>query len=233
MLIAPEFAPITFTVGFLERPLEEVADALRRWYAEAGIARTLRPYASGALAAALGELEPLGAPDFTRLWIATASPRWRTAYFDGFVNGTDAFPPISYLAERMGCHGLIVGTQPDSATCFGATHVALYGPAATEWLNLEWSVAARNDGGRWRFQRTGPLQPFEESETYARRRIRDRLPPELLLRYCRALDVPLDAAAFGPAHVLDVPTARASDGQRRETLATARARLGLAPAAAA
>ncbi|HWJ23667.1 MAG TPA: hypothetical protein VNS52_15045, partial [Gemmatimonadaceae bacterium] len=127
MLIAPEFAPITFSVGFLERPLEDVADALRAWYAGAGIARTLRPLATGPFPAALGQLEPLGAPDFSRLWVATASPRWRTAYFDGFINGTDAFPPVSYLAERLGCHGLIAGAQPDSATCFGATHIALYG----------------------------------------------------------------------------------------------------------
>ena len=233
MLIAPEYAPITFTVGFLERPLDEVAAALRDWYAEQKIARTLRAPASLPFPAALGQLEPLAAPDFSRLWVATTSPRWRTAYFDGFVNGTDAFPPVSYLAERLGCRGLIAGAQPDSAACFGATHVALYGPSATDWLNLEWSVAARNDGGRWTFQRTGPAQPFEEREAYSRRRIRDRFPPELLWRYCRALDVPLDAAAFGPAHVLDVPMTQASAGQRRETLAAARARLGLAPGAAA
>ena len=233
MLIAPEFAPITFTVGFLERPLEEVAGVLRAWYAGAGIARTLRPPATGPFPAALGQLEPLGAPEFTRLWVATDSARWRTAYFDGFVNGTDAFPPVSYLAERLGCHGLVAGAQPDSAACFGATHIALYGPAAAAWLNLEWSVAALNDGGRWTFQRTGPPQAFEEPEAYARRRVRDRFPPELLWRYCRALEVPLDAAAFGPAHVLDVPTVRAPAGQRRETLAAARTRLGLAPGAAA
>jgi hypothetical protein len=230
MLLAPEFAPITFAVGFLERSLEEVAAALRVWYAEAGIARALQPASSAPFPAALAQLEPLGAPDFRRLWVATSSPRWRTAYFDGFVNGTDAFPPVSYLAERLGCHGLIAGAQPDSAACFGATHVALYGPAATDWLNLEWSVAARNDGGRWTFQRTGPEQPFEEPEAYTRRRIRDRLTPELLRNYCRALEVPLDAAALGPACVLDVPTGHAH-GQRRETLAQARARFGLEPAA--
>lgn len=229
MLIAPQFAPITFTVGFLERPLAEVASALRAWYAEARIARRLRSLDSGPFPAALAHLEPLGAPEFARLWVATESPRWRTAYFDGFVNGTDAFPPVSYLAERLGCHGLIAGMQPDSASCFGATHIALYGPVATGWLNLEWSVAARNDGGRWTFDRIGAPQPFEEPEVYARRRIRDRFPPELLLRYCRALDVPLDTSAFASAAELDVPTSREPAGQRRETLAVARARLGLEP----
>ena len=231
MLIAPEYAPITFTVGFLERPLDEVAAALRDWYAEQKIARTLRAPASLPFPAALGQLEPLAAPDFSRLWVATTSPRWRTAYFDGFVNGTDAFPPVSYLAERLGCRGLIAGAQPDGAACFGATHVALYGPSATDWLNLEWSVAARNDGGRWTFDRRGPVQPFEETAEYERRRIRDRFTPEMLGRYCRALEVPLDAPAFGPACVLDVPKAPLA-GQRRETLAAARARLGLGAAAA-
>jgi hypothetical protein len=228
MLLVPELAPITFAVGFLERSLDEVAAALRAWYAEARIARRLHaPAATASLPEALAQLAPLGAPDFRRLWIATTSPRWPTAYFDGFVNGTDAFPPVSYLAERLTCRGLVAGAQPDlPGTCEGATHVAIYGPTTAEWLNVEWSVAARNDGGRWSFARVGAEQPFEEPDAYARRRVRDRLPVELLRRYCAALGASLDAAAFGPAYVLDVP-ATSAWGQRRETLATARARFGL------
>lgn len=225
VLIEPRFAPVTFSAGFLELPLDAVVEGVRAWYHEMKLHRALQAAANLPFTTALAQLEPLSAPDFRRLWVATASPRWRTAYFDGFINGTDAGPPIGYLAQRLGCHGLTVGSQPDAPPCSGATHIALYGPETTDWLNLEWSVSAMNDGGRWTFSRTGVAQPFEEPEHYTRRRIRERFTPELLRRYCSALEVPLDGAAFGRS-VLDVPTFRATI-QRRETLAKVRATLGL------
>lgn len=226
VLIEPRFAPVTFSAGFLELPLEDVVEGVRSWYHEMKLPRALKPPTDLPLTAALAQLEPLSAPDFRRLWVATDSSRWRTAYFDGFINGTDAGPPIGYLAQRLGCRTVTVGAQPDAPPCYGATQIALYGPETTDWLNLEWSVAAMNDGGRWTFNRTGVAQPFEEPEHYARRRLRDRFTPELLRRYCAALDVPLDGAAFGRS-VLDVPSFRATI-QRRETLAAVRATLGLA-----
>jgi hypothetical protein len=233
MLIAPELAPITFSVGFLERPLGDVASALRAWYREAKLARALRERRA-TLPDALRLLEPLRAPYFARVWIATTSPRWRTAYFDGFINGSDPFPPVSYLAQRLGCHGLVLGAQQDGPDWYGATSIARYAPAATEWLNVEWSVSALDDGGRWTFQRMGPTQPFEELEAYERRRVRDRFTPDMLRRYAEALGVPLDAAAFGPECVLDSPPWWTRfRGQRRETLAAARARFGLVDGATA
>jgi hypothetical protein len=227
VLIAPELAPITFSVGFLERPLGDVAAALRTWYREVTLARSLRERRA-TLTDALHLLEPLRAPFFSRVWIATTSTRWRTAYFDGFINGSDPFPPVSYLAQRLGCHGLVLGAQPDGRDRYGATSIALHGPAATEWLNVEWSVSALNDGGRWTFQRMGPTQPFEEPENYERRHVRDRFTPDMLRRYAAALGVPLDATSFGPECVLDTPAWWTRfRSQRRETLAVARARFGL------
>jgi hypothetical protein len=229
MLIAPDLAPITFAVGFLSRPLAEVAAALRAWYAETDMGRELR-WGEAPLPDALRRLEPLSAPLFRRLWVETTAPRWPTAYFDGFINGTDAFPPVSYLAQRLGGEGLILGLQPQSPRSYGAASIALYGPAPTDWLNRVWSVGAVNDGGRWTWERSGAPQPFEEEEAYAARRVRDRLTPERLARYAAALGAPLDPAAFGPRFVEDVPK-RVPRGQRAESLATARERCGRAPAA--
>ena len=50
---------------------------------------------NGDLQDLLGRLNPLTAPPTVILWVATKS-NW-TAYFDNFVNGSDPFPPISYL----------------------------------------------------------------------------------------------------------------------------------------
>ncbi len=189
------------------------------------VARQLAPL-SGTFPQILRHVEPLSAPAFRRLWVGTASERWRTAYFDGFINGGDAFPPVSYLAARLGCYGLVVSSQPDSPHCFGANKLELYGPTNTNWLNLVWCVSAVNDGGRWKWYRNGPEQTFEETAAYSQRRIKDRFTPEMLRRYCAAIQVPLDASEYGADAMLDAPQDVAST-QRQETLREARARYGL------
>lgn len=231
VLIETAWAPITFCAGFLELPLDEVVRGATEWYREMKLPRGLETAQEGPLAEALSRLEPLSAPDFRRVWIATSSSRWQTAYFDGFINGTDAAPPIGYLAQRLGCHGLVVGAQPDVPPVYGGTTIALYGPQMKEWSNLEWSVTVANDGGRWTFSRNGTPQPFEETEQYGKRRVADRFTPAMLRRYCAALGVPLDPGAFG-RWVLDVPTWRGTI-QRRESVAAARMRLGLATSTSA
>ena len=51
-----------------------------------------------------------------------------------------------------------------------------------------------NDGGRWRFDAVGPQQPFETTQPYQNRRVRERFPFSLLRDYLAALG--LDA--FNP-----------------------------------
>jgi hypothetical protein len=219
MLVAPDFAPITYAFGLLEPPLHEVVAALREWKAEIKNAAVLTPVEVG-LSAGLRMLEPLGAPWFNRLWIGTTSTRWRTAYFDGSINGGDPFPPISYLAEKMRCLGLVVVAQPDSV------QIQEYGPDRTEWLNLRWAVVATNDDP-WYWQHFGEMRSFEESDNYTKRRTKDRFTLSMLRRYCLALGVPLEADAFGPDAVIECPIVPSGE-HRFETLAQARARLQLA-----
>jgi hypothetical protein len=204
MILAPEFAPTTGSLGLLEAPLDDVAKQLHAWYGEVDQSRSLKPIESS-FPDALRRVQPLNAPFFIRLWIATTGARWHTAYFDGFINGSDPFPPISYLAQRIGCFGLVISDQPESEQSYAARRIELYGPNATEWLNLEWGVSVVNDGGPWVWDHFGPTQPFEEPENYTKRRIRDRFTPDMLRRYCAALDVPMSETQFGPRCVLDVP----------------------------
>ena len=47
--------------------------------------------------------------------------------------------------------------------------------------------AYREDGGRWRFFQKGKPAPFEQTETYEKRLIRDRLSADLLRSYARSI----------------------------------------------
>ena len=224
-LIDPALAPVTFAVGYLARPLDVVAAELERWYAEAGIDRVLKRSESP-LDTAVDRLSPLGAPSFRRLWIETRSARWPTAYLDGFINGTDAFPPVTELAKRLGCEALTIELRPQSARSYGTRAMALYGPEGTDPIGRVWSVSAANDGGRWTWARIGQDQPFEELLAYTARRVADRLTPDRLVRYAGALGAPLDLADFGPRCLDDRPR-HVPSGQRSESLAEARSRFGL------
>jgi len=224
-MLASECQPITFAFGLLEAGLEAVAGELRSWYGQQPAGHRLVPV-TGSLPALLRQLEPLSAPSFKRLWVSTSSNRWRTAYFDGFINGGDPFPPVSYLATRLSVHGVTVTSQPDSRRCYGANKLELYGPRTTEWLNLVWCVAAFNDGGRWVWRHVGSERPFEEPAAYESRRVKARFTPDMLRRYCGALEIPLEVDGYGPDALLDLP-AGVETTQRRESLGEARVRYGL------
>jgi len=215
MILAPDFAPITHSFGFLELPLDRVASEIAAWSQE--IARRVRfQRVSQPFPESLRNLEPLGAPLFKRLWVETSSARWPTAYFDGWINGGDPFPPISYLAKRMRCQGLVIIAAPDSR------QMQLYGPHQTDWLNQEWAVSASKDG-RWHFHHRGQTQWFEETAEYENRRIGDRFTQAMLIRYASALEVPLALEQYKPSAVLESPHIPAGDW-RFETLAQARER---------
>jgi hypothetical protein len=77
----------------------------------------------------------------------------------------------------------------------------------TEFLNLKRcvDVGCYEDG--WEFTAKGPVLPFEHTERYRARRIRDRFTPEMLQSYCRALGIDVfNADFYGPEFVLFEPT---------------------------
>jgi hypothetical protein len=116
------------------------------------------------------------------VWLAAVS-RW-TAYFDNFVNGSDPFGPISYLAEVLKCRGVQIGFWPQTSTCEGGASFSLFGPEKTDWLNYIRSVSTINDGGRWRWNAKGSIQPFEDTDRYLAKTIQDRLTLDMIDRYC-------------------------------------------------
>jgi hypothetical protein len=193
-LLSDRYAPITHAIGFLEADFSAVSAADLKWRTSlSGYAfRPLRAEFPGLL----DSLLPLTGPLLRNVWVRTAGP-W-TAYFDNSVNGSDPFGPVSYLAQQIGCRGVTIGYRPQSSKAEGGTSFSRFGPEKTDFLNYVRSISAINDGGRWRWDTWGTIQPFEETQRYQMRRIRDRLAPDMLERYCNALGIrPFEDAFYG------------------------------------
>src|SRR5688500_10536416 len=101
-LLNGRYDPITESIGFLEAGFDAVVAADRKWRSSFGTYH-VRPL-HGPLHAPLDSLLPLTGPILRRLWVGTHNG-W-TAYFDHFVLGSDTFPPISYLAQKLKCRGV-------------------------------------------------------------------------------------------------------------------------------
>ena len=190
------FAPITYSWGFLDAPILTVNDTLVKWHS--GLRRRTKVHsACGDLQDALSLLNPLETPWTKELLICTKSP-W-TAYFNNQSIGGDPFPPVSYLSQLLGCQGLIVQSFPDGSSGF-----LLTGAEQTDFLNVKRSVLALNDGNsRWKFSENGTPLPFEETERYASRKIRERLDDEMLDRYFAVFGIHLfDNEFYGGNYTL-------------------------------
>jgi hypothetical protein len=231
-LLDDQLAPVTHAWGFLEASLETVAAAFHAWH------KRLSHYVeierlSVPLAEALGRLDPLSLPRCRQLLLATDSA-W-TAYFDNSLMGGDPAPPVSYVAQLVGCQGLMVACRPDGRRGRSGTRVkkhsvqfSLYAPHGTDWLNVKRHVSVILDGDRWRFSATGSPQPFEQLERYTARRVVDRFPPELLESYSRALGIRLfDSAFYEPRAVLVAEDISRVARPRLMTLAEYRQKYGL------
>lgn len=142
----------------------------------------------GGLEDALRSLLPLTMADHPRVLFVPTEGSW-TAYFDNGWQGTDAFPPMAYLAKRLSTRGLRVVAVPPADGRYPTSIFELYGPEDREWLNFERAISAMKDGERWRFDTSGDPLPFEDLERYSARRIRDRFPHELLDRYVQELGI--------------------------------------------
>ena len=202
-LLSERFAPITSSIGFLDLPLDEAAKGLERWrrslYPKTRVERSPDGFPQ-----VLRRLEPLTGGSVPRELLVTAG-QW-TAYFDCSLRGTDAAPPISYLARQLRCRGVAITSQPHTEGMpgirdgrYGAVQFQLFGPAQTDWLNYVRTLSVTYDGSRWEFDASGIPQEFEEPDAYRSRRVRDRFTSEMLERYCKALGIDaFDPAFYGP-----------------------------------
>jgi hypothetical protein len=233
-LLDEQYAPITKEIGFLELPIDSACRGLVDWRRELGRDVASREARSG-FPEALLALQPLTSGGSPRELLVEHG-EW-TAYFDNSLRGTDAWGPISYLAERLKCRGLLARSVPDTKPKrgepgrYGSVQFDLYGPQTINHSNSLRGISATNDGGRWVFVDDGVRLPFEQPERYTAARIRDRFTSSMLADYCEALGIHLfDPDAYGPAAVLIESSAII--GESVMSLAEAQAFLGIVPGAA-
>ena len=205
-LLGERFAPITSSIGFLEKPLDETAQGLEDWrrslVSEVNVA-----HASEGFPEVLRRLAPLTSGARPRELVVAAG-EW-TAYFDNSLRGTDAVSAIGYLSRKLQCQGLAIRVKPHTIGLPGVTRgragsvqFELFGPIKTTFLNYVRTVGVTFDGGKWVFEANGTEQPFEEHDTYRARRVRDRFTSEMLGRYCEAMSLDVfNADAYGPQAV--------------------------------
>jgi hypothetical protein len=187
------FAPITYTIGFLNYDCGDAVQKYIEWQSPIQKKRgvTLESsHVSGSLADALQHLLPLTSVERRRFLFLPTSGTW-TAFFDNGYQGTDAFAPLSYLAEALKCSAVRATAVPDSneTHSFGATILEIYGPRRTEFLNYIRSIAVAYDGRAWSFSAAGEVQPFEQTERYQSRSIQERFTPEMLDAYLQAMGI--------------------------------------------
>lgn len=236
VLLENELAPITHAWGFLEIPFAQTRDEAVRW------TKTISPNMEAInfelpLADALCKLEPLSMPPRKKLLLKTDS-NW-TAYFDNGVNGGDPSSFVGYLTQHLKCRGLAIAFIPDIGSkdksnkeraSYAAVRFELYAAEKREWLNLERSIAAVKDKGKWKFETNGTAQPFEKPERYDARAVKDRFPPELLEEYCAALGIRLfDQNFYGPNGTLLNLNDPATADLVPVSLTEARDKIGLPP----
>lgn len=194
-LLDERFAPTTSTIGFLRVDLTTASDALATWLSGLGSQRQVRRHdLHGDLPRMLQRLSPLtGGTRPRRLLVATQNPEW-TAYFDCGLTGTDAESAIGHLSRVLSCEGMYVSTVPHTIGTaheqpgrYGAAKLVMFGPKGTEPLGYVRVVSVVHDGSRWVFDEDGDPQPFEDTERYKSRRIRDRFDSAKLAQYCASL----------------------------------------------
>jgi len=219
------YLPTSFRVGFIKCPLDVFLKAYVEW--RSGHGYTSKSRQVEGIGAAIDGLGDLMMPP-KRYVVCETDSAW-TGYLDNGRQGSDPFSAIGYLSQAIGCEGLIVTYVQQSPKSYSYVGFELYASAPREWLNLERSVSAYNDGGRWKFFARGAQQPFEEVEQYTNRKIADRFTPGMLDRYCRAIGVrAFDEDFYGPkCSVIETHGPASRTPARIQTRADARRELGI------
>jgi hypothetical protein len=205
LLFNDSLFPITSTIGFIEADCRAAANCYLQWQIPLKRSwgrRVTNKSVNGDLLSVLLQLTPLRKTEPSRMLFVPTASKW-TAYFDNFITGADTFPVLSQLTGELKCLGVRATAVPHTYRGKGPAAMGRYGAAAIDIfdpvhgrppLRYLRSIAALNDGGRWKFDLSGAQQPFEEPAYYEEKHKRDRFPPMLLDRYLRALGI----RAFDP-----------------------------------
>ena len=183
------FSPLGWAVGFVEAPHKAVVEALLAWRRDLGADLDVVDVLP-AWPGCLQNLDPLESPWTTELLVPHAE-RW-TAYLNNHVNGRDPWPVSSYLARVLRTRWVIAEHQPMTRHGHASTQLWLGGSDGQPPLGYLRTITAHAGDGRWAWETSGPVQPFEQPDAYRARKISDRFPRRLLVDYLHALGIAVD-----------------------------------------
>ncbi|QWL25631.1 hypothetical protein [Rathayibacter toxicus] len=226
-----QFAPVTSTIGFVNAPIERVAEAYRAWLSSSPGIDFAFSWVEGGLREAVWSLEPVVSGGSTKdLYVQTADSEW-TAFFDNGGLGGGPLSGVSALGKRLGVRSLYISSKPaPSSQLSGSRRLVIFEPdpiPGAEITRLVPAIELIKDG-RWSLDLSGDPLPFEDLEAYTRRRVAERFTPDMLNDYCAALGLrPFDDDFYpGPCflsrRIIDWPVLR-----KPETFAEAQLRLGI------
>lgn len=206
-MVLQHWDPVTKDHGLIDAPSETVVAALIGWHESLGMVYR-RDDVTDSLRSAFERLLPLTPAMTKRLFVPTAAG-WTAAFQNG-INGSDPFPAMSFLAERLGVRAMRVCHTglPHPSTIW-----EVYAPQSLGGIppmHYRRSLAAARDGKRWVFHDSGAPFAFEDVAAYEQKQIAKRFTKTMLAGYLetgfglRPFDETFyDVSASSPAIVLD------------------------------
>jgi len=191
-LLENRFAPVTFTIGFLEADITRVSAFLESWRDSINRRQRVK-CVSASLADMLKALAPVTYPETKELLVVTDST-W-TAYFVNSSRVPNIAGVMSHVSSNLHVRGVLVSYVPGTVDATGVTrlhasvHMELFSPTNTDFLNYERSIGVFSEDGRWQFIASGRTQAFERPDEYTKRLVKDRFTPALLAEYSKSLGI--------------------------------------------
>lgn len=202
-LLGGALGPIGWTVHFLDAPVDVVEERLLQL--RHGFGDVLEVVRGVPAPDALAGLPPFEAPWSREVVLARGA--W-TVYLNNGLLGGDSTALGPALGRSLGVRCVVARHTPWWGPGHRSTQVEVHGPAGEPPLMLERTLSATATDGRWGWHASGEPFAFEDTGSYAARRVADRLDRPLLLRYLRHLGIPVDDGPdTGPATVVQQRTA--------------------------
>ncbi len=199
-----DFAPATTHLAFFELPAPQLTQILLSRSIELN-ARNEFPWTvtceelKATFRDKLERLLPLTAPVDTKLLISSTDSGWCSYIPNGRMGG-DVHSQPDYLSGILKVRSISVVLVPDEPGGKPGSVQFVYrdGAAAKPVETVHGTqyrypmrVVMAHKESKWEFHAHGDPLPFEELGQYEARRIKDRLTPEMIERYCAALGIQL------------------------------------------
>lgn len=177
------------TLSFFRAPASKVLQTLIYWGSE--VSRTITPYFP--LATPWNEFLGEYLTPNTTIILAPTRSEW-CAYVDNDRIAGMPFSELLVIAERLATQSasFMISDWEYCRKRDMPYTIAFNYCDGSRGEGIQRYVCVERDCGRWQFSETGSPLAFEEIDAYKNRKKADRLTPDMLIRYARALAIHLD-----------------------------------------